>query len=96
MPSKTILATTMASMSNRARSAPKIRSALSALLPQSKGNLPVTTLMSRRFSSAAAVRRDASHHQAATIIAKAADERRALEYAATGRSPNEDQMSVHG
>src|SRR5205814_2237893 len=30
-----------------------------------------TILMSRRFASAAAVRRDASHHQAATIRAKA-------------------------
>src|SRR5262249_16381202 len=47
------------------------RSALSTLLPQSNGNLPVTILMSRRFASAAAVRRDASHHQAATIMAKA-------------------------
>ena len=61
----------MASMSKRARSAPKIRNVLSALLPQSKGNLAVAILMSQRCSSVARVRRDASHHQAATIIAKA-------------------------
>jgi hypothetical protein len=41
------------------------------LAAQSNGNAPVTILMSRRFSSAAAVRRDASHHQAAMIMAKA-------------------------
>src|SRR5215831_18607271 len=67
----TTLAMATPSISKRARSAPKIRSALSTLLPQSNGNLPVTILMSRRFASAAAVRRDASHHQAATIMPKA-------------------------
>jgi len=71
MPSMMILAMATPSMSKRARSAPKMRSALSTLLPQSNGNAPVTILMSRRFSSAAAVRRDASHHQAATIMTNA-------------------------
>src|SRR5215469_12028166 len=67
----TTLAMATPSISKRARSAPKIRSALSTLLPQSNGNLSVTILMSRRFASAAAVRRYAFHHQAATIMAKA-------------------------
>lgn len=71
MPSMTILAMATPSISKRARSAPKMRSALSALLPQSNGNAPVTILISRRFSSAIAVRRDASHHQAAMMTAKA-------------------------
>jgi len=81
-----------------ARSAPKMRSALSALLPQSNGKAPVTILISRRFSSAAAVSRDASHHQAATISHdndERADRRGAFECTAAGRSPDQYQMSVH-
>lgn len=38
---------------------------------QLNGNAPVTVLISRRFSSAAAVRSEASHHQAAIIMTKA-------------------------
>src|SRR5262249_14418158 len=39
--------------------------------PSQNGSAPVPILMSRRFSSAAVVGSDASHHQVATMIAKA-------------------------
>ncbi len=61
------LARATPSMSKRARSAPKIRSALSVLLGQSSGSRRVAALISRRFSSAAVVRSEASHNHAATM-----------------------------
>ena len=50
------LAIAMPSTSSSARSAPKMRSALSALLAQSGGSSCVSVLMMRRFWSAAVVR----------------------------------------
>jgi hypothetical protein len=53
------LAVAMPSTSSSARSAPKMRSALSALLAQSGGSSCVSVLMMRRFWSAAVVRNEA-------------------------------------
>src|SRR6516164_11823510 len=57
MPSMMSLARAALSTSKRARSAPKMRSALSVLLAQSGGKTRVAALISRRFSSAARVRK---------------------------------------
>jgi hypothetical protein len=65
------LASAMPSTSKRARSAPKMRSALSALLAQSGGSKCVAALITRRFSSAAIVRREAFQSQSATMITNA-------------------------
>src|ERR1700731_673165 len=62
------LAIAMPSTSSSARSAPKMRSALSALLAQSGGSSCVSVLMMRRFWSAAVVRSEAFHSQSATMM----------------------------
>ena len=71
MPSMMSLARATPSTSKRARSAPKMRSALSVLLAQSGGKTRVAALISRRFSSAARVRIEASQSQRTTIRTKA-------------------------
>jgi hypothetical protein len=65
------LAIAMPSTSSSARSAPKMRSALSALLAQSGGSSCVSVLMMRRFWSAAVVRREAFQSQSATMMTNA-------------------------
>src|SRR5712671_4271300 len=65
------LAIAMPSTSSSARSAPKMRSALSALLAQSGGSSCVSVLMMRRFWSAAVVRREALQSQSATMMTNA-------------------------
>src|ERR1700731_3345243 len=67
----TSLAIAMPSTSSSARSAPKMRSALSALLAQSGGSSCVSVLMMRRFWSAAVVRSEAFQSQSATMMTNA-------------------------
>src|SRR5947208_16481812 len=66
------LASAIPSTSKSARSAPKMRSALSALLAQFAGSRCVTALITRRFSSAAVVRSEAFQNQSATMMMNAA------------------------
>lgn len=61
----------MPTPSNGKRARLKMRSPLSVLVPQSKGNALVTVLMSSRFLSAAAMRSEESHHQTAVIMINA-------------------------
>ena len=85
----TTLAMATPSMSKRARSAPKIRSALSTLLPQSNGNfagddfdeLKICVRSRREEGRVPPPGRDDN--------GESADERSALECAASGCSPNE-------
>ena len=62
------LAIAMPSTSSSARSVPKMRSALSALLAQSGGSSCVSVLMMRRFWSAAVVRSDTDRAAVATQL----------------------------
>jgi len=57
--------------SSSARSAPKMRSALSALLAQPAGSGCVSVLMMRRFWSAAVVRSEAFQSQSAMMMTNA-------------------------
>jgi hypothetical protein len=89
------LATAMLSTSKRARSAPKMRSALSILLPQSEGNDRVTVLMSSRFSSAALVQQRCVPPPSRYDDDEGTNEGNAFERATPGPFRDKDRLPFH-